>query len=80
MAGSGLQPGEHVVGGNEIEVVATSLLTFLSNQLASEALSEFALLTGADKELKKLEKTLSTIQDVLEDAESRQVKDRALTS
>ncbi|KAK8928374.1 putative disease resistance protein RGA3 [Platanthera zijinensis] len=62
------------------EVVATSLLRFLSDQLASKVLSEFALVTGADDELRKLERTLSTIQDVLEDAESRQVKDRALRS
>ncbi|PKA66957.1 Putative disease resistance protein RGA3 [Apostasia shenzhenica] len=60
------------------EVVATSLLRFISDQLASKALSEFGLLTGLDKELNKLQSTLSTIRDVLEDAEARQVKERAL--
>ncbi|KAK8959403.1 putative disease resistance protein RGA3 [Platanthera guangdongensis] len=42
--------------------------------------SEFALLIGTDTELRKLERTRSTIQDVLEDAEARQVKERALRS
>ncbi|KAK8959706.1 putative disease resistance RPP13-like protein 1 [Platanthera guangdongensis] len=60
------------------EVVATSLLKFVSDQLPSKALSEFALLTDADKELRKPERTLSTIQDVLEDVESQQVKDKDL--
>ncbi|KAK8959940.1 putative disease resistance protein RGA4 [Platanthera guangdongensis] len=62
------------------EVVATSLLSFVSDQLESKAHSEFALLTGAEEELRKLERTLSTIQHVLEDAETKQVKDRALRS
>ncbi|KAK8960117.1 putative disease resistance protein [Platanthera guangdongensis] len=62
------------------EVVATSFLSLVSNQLASKSLSEFALLTGAEEELRKLERTLSTIQHVLENTETKQVKDRALRS
>ncbi|KAK8960129.1 putative disease resistance RPP13-like protein 1 [Platanthera guangdongensis] len=62
-----------------VEVVTTNLLKFVSDQLASKALSEFTLLTDTDKELRKPERTLSTIQDVLEDAKTRQVKDRALS-
>ncbi|KAK8928371.1 putative disease resistance protein RGA3 [Platanthera zijinensis] len=77
-----LRKARRVTNNTEImaEIVATSLLKFVSDQLATKALSEFALLTGADKELRKLERTLSTIQDVLEDAETRQVKERALRS
>ncbi|KAL0929074.1 hypothetical protein M5K25_001014 [Dendrobium thyrsiflorum] len=62
------------------EIVATSLLRFISDKLASKAIAEFAMQTGIDKELRKLERTLSTIQDVLEDAEARQVKEKALRS
>ncbi|XP_028556178.1 putative disease resistance protein RGA3 [Dendrobium catenatum] len=62
------------------EIVATSLLRFISDKLASKAIAEFAMQTGMDKEIRKLERTLSTIQDVLEDAEVRQVKEKALRS
>ncbi|XP_020701777.2 putative disease resistance protein RGA3 isoform X1 [Dendrobium catenatum] len=62
------------------EIVATSLLRFISEKLASKAIAEFAMQIGIDKELRKLERTLSTIQDVLEDAEARQVKEKALRS
>ncbi|KAI0503889.1 hypothetical protein KFK09_014833 [Dendrobium nobile] len=62
------------------EIVATSLLRFISDKLASKAIAEFAMQTDMDKEIRKLERTLSTIQDVLEDAKVRQVKEKALRS
>lgn len=39
---------------------------------------ELGALAGIEKELKKLDNTLLTIQDMLEDAEARQMKDKAL--
>ncbi|XP_038973357.1 putative disease resistance protein RGA3 [Phoenix dactylifera] len=60
------------------EVVASSLLRLVFDKLGNKILKEFGLSMGVDKELKKLESTLSTIHDVLEDAEARQVKEKAL--
>nr|XP_010907785.1 putative disease resistance protein RGA3 [Elaeis guineensis] len=60
------------------EVVASSLLRLVFDKLGNKILKEFGLSMGVDKHLKKLESTLSTIYDVLEDAEARQVKEKAL--
>ncbi|KAG1370963.1 Disease resistance protein RGA1 [Cocos nucifera] len=60
------------------EVVASSLLRLVFDKLGNKILKEFGMSMGVDKELKKLESTLSTIHDVLEDAEARQVKEKAL--
>ncbi|XP_010908948.1 putative disease resistance protein RGA3 [Elaeis guineensis] len=60
------------------EVVASSLLRLVFDKLGNKILKEFGMSRGVDKELKKLESTLSTIHDVLEDAEARQVKEKAL--
>ncbi|XP_008775988.2 putative disease resistance protein RGA3 [Phoenix dactylifera] len=60
------------------EVVASSLLRLVFDKLGNKILKEFGLSMGVDKELRKLESTLSTIHDVLEDAEARQVKEKAL--
>ncbi|XP_072960090.1 uncharacterized protein [Typha angustifolia] len=60
--------------------IVTSLLGLVFDKLGTKVMTEFAQLMGVDTELKKLESTLSTIQDVLQDAEARQVKERALKS
>ena len=60
------------------EVIATALLKVVFDKLSSKVVEELGLLMGLDKQLGKLERSLSTIQDVLEDAEVRQVKEKAL--
>lgn len=59
-------------------MITTALLKVVFGKLSSEVMAEFGKLMGLDKQLRKLESTLSTIQDVLEDAEARQVKEKAL--
>ncbi|RWW54033.1 hypothetical protein BHE74_00039414 [Ensete ventricosum] len=60
------------------EVVASSILRFVSDKLGAKVLNELGLLKGVGEELKRLESTLAAIQDVLEDAEARQVKEKSL--
>ncbi|RWW01110.1 hypothetical protein GW17_00035873, partial [Ensete ventricosum] len=60
------------------EVVASSILRFVSDKLGAKVLNELGLLKGVGDELKRLESTLAAIQDVLEDAEARQVKEKSL--
>ncbi|KAJ0978086.1 hypothetical protein J5N97_013560 [Dioscorea zingiberensis] len=59
-------------------VVLSSLMKVVCEKLASQGLKELNLLTRVDKELRKLESTMKTIQDVLEEAEARQVKEKVL--
>uniref|UniRef100_A0A804LB50 Uncharacterized protein n=1 Tax=Musa acuminata subsp. malaccensis TaxID=214687 RepID=A0A804LB50_MUSAM len=60
------------------EVVASSIVRFVSDKLGAKVLKELGLLKGVGEELKRLESTLAAIQDVLEDAEARQVKEKSL--
>ncbi|CAL9782933.1 unnamed protein product, partial [Musa acuminata subsp. burmannicoides] len=60
------------------EVVASSIVRFVSDKLGAKVLNELGLLKGVGEELKRLESTLAAIQDVLEDAEARQVKEKSL--
>lgn len=60
------------------EVVLSAFLEVLINKLASSMLEEYGLWSGAEKELEKLESTLTAIEAVMEDAEERQFKDKAV--
>jgi Leucine-rich repeat (LRR) protein len=60
------------------EVVASSLVRLVCDKMGTNLIKEYDLLSGANKELKKLEGTLKTIRDVLDDAEVRQVKEKTL--
>ncbi|KAH7677534.1 P-loop containing nucleoside triphosphate hydrolase protein [Dioscorea alata] len=60
------------------EVVLSALIKLVCEKVASKVLKELGALAGVEKEFKRLENTLLTIQDVLEDAEARQVKEKAL--
>ncbi|URD81521.1 resistance protein [Musa troglodytarum] len=60
------------------EVVASSIVRFVSDKLGAKVSNELGLLKGVGEELKRLESTLAAIQDVLEDAEARQVKEKSL--
>lgn len=60
------------------EVVASSIVRFVSDKLGAKVFNELGLLKGVGEELKRLESTLAAIQDVLEDAEARQVKEKSL--
>jgi hypothetical protein len=62
--------------------MAESLVSALLEQFASiaarEAEQEIRLVVGVDKEVRKLEGNLRTIQAVLDDAEKKQLKDKAV--
>ncbi|KAJ4807058.1 CC-NBS-LRR disease resistance protein [Rhynchospora pubera] len=60
------------------DVVASSLVRLVCDKMGTKLMKEFGLLSGADKELKKLKGILEMIRDVLDDAEARQEKDKAL--
>ncbi|KAA8540693.1 hypothetical protein F0562_024388 [Nyssa sinensis] len=59
-------------------IMANALLNVVLKSLKSLIEEEIGLLWGVDKEMKKLSSTLSTIQAVLEDAELKQLQDKAL--
>ncbi|KAA8525113.1 hypothetical protein F0562_007023 [Nyssa sinensis] len=58
--------------------MANALLNVVLKNLNSLIEEEIGLLWGVDKEMEKLSSTLSTIQAVLEDAEIKQLQDKAL--
>ncbi|KAA8525109.1 hypothetical protein F0562_007027 [Nyssa sinensis] len=58
--------------------MANALLSVVLKSLKSLIEEEIGLLWGVDKEMEKLSSTLSTIQAVLEDAELKQLQDKAL--
>ncbi|KAH7833476.1 hypothetical protein Vadar_006722 [Vaccinium darrowii] len=58
--------------------MALSFLPVVLQNLNSLIQSEVGLLWGVDKEMKKLSSTLSTIEAVLEDAEQKQLQDKAI--
>ncbi|KAJ1689288.1 hypothetical protein LUZ63_013443 [Rhynchospora breviuscula] len=60
------------------EVVASSLVRMVCEKIGIKLMKEYDFLGGARKELKKLEGTLKTIREVLEDAEARQEKEKTL--
>ncbi|XP_020086769.1 uncharacterized protein LOC109709110 [Ananas comosus] len=60
------------------DVVASGVLNSLLDRLRDRITSEFGQLMDVGTELKKLAGTLSAIRDVLEDAEARQVQEKAL--
>ncbi|XP_020086771.1 putative disease resistance protein RGA3 [Ananas comosus] len=60
------------------DVVASDVLNSLLDRLRDRITNEFGQLMDVGTELKKLAGTLSAIRDVLEDAEGRQVQERAL--
>ncbi|CAL5394450.1 unnamed protein product [Camellia sinensis] len=55
-----------------------SFLPFVLQNLNSLIQKEVGLLSGVDKEMKKLSSTLTTIQAVLEDAEQKKFQDKAI--
>lgn len=58
--------------------MAEALLSVLLENLTSLIQKESAILGGVNKEMEKLSRTLSTICAVLEDAEKKQLTDRAI--
>ncbi|KAH9695787.1 hypothetical protein KPL71_022914 [Citrus sinensis] len=58
--------------------MAEAILQVVLDNLNSLIKNELGLLHGVEKEMEKLSSTLSTIQAVLEDAEEKQLKDKAL--
>ncbi|XP_059657151.1 putative disease resistance protein RGA3 [Cornus florida] len=58
--------------------MADALLQVVLDNLNSMIQREIGLLWGVDEEMEKLSSTLSTIRAVLEDAELRQLQDRAI--
>ncbi|XP_020086770.1 putative disease resistance protein RGA3 [Ananas comosus] len=59
-------------------VVASDILNSMLDRLRDRITNEFCQLMDVGAEMKKMEGTLSAIRDVLEDAEGRQVQERAL--
>ena len=55
-----------------VEAVPFGIVTHLLVKLGSSTFQELGLIYDIDKELTKLESTLSTIRDVLSDAEEKQ--------
>ncbi|XP_059440800.1 putative disease resistance protein RGA3 [Corylus avellana] len=60
------------------EAVLSALLQVIFENLSSQSFEEYGMLRGTNKEMRKLQSVLSTIQAVLEDAEDRQVLDKAV--
>ncbi|KAJ4701527.1 Disease resistance protein [Melia azedarach] len=60
------------------EIVLCPLLQVIFDKVASGLLKDIALRCGFDEEIDKLRHTLNTIRAVVEDAEERQVKEKAL--
>ncbi|XP_077237330.1 putative disease resistance protein RGA3 [Tasmannia lanceolata] len=60
------------------EMVLSTLLESVFGHLTSTLLDEFRVLSGVSEELEKLKSTLTTILDVLQDAEERQVKSNSV--
>ncbi|KAL5805306.1 hypothetical protein ACOSQ3_032106 [Xanthoceras sorbifolium] len=58
--------------------MADALFEFLLGKLDSLIQKEVGLIWGVDREMKRLQSLLSTIQAVLEDAEEKQLKEKAL--
>ncbi|GMP34898.1 hypothetical protein CsSME_00007579 [Camellia sinensis var. sinensis] len=58
--------------------MAVPFLPFVLKNLNSLIQNEVGLLCGVNKEMKKLSSTLFTIQAVLEDAEQKQLQDKAI--
>ncbi|GMY20827.1 putative disease resistance protein RGA3 [Fagus crenata] len=60
------------------EGIVTDLMKQLVSIAAREAEREIRLVVGVDKEIKKLKDNLQTLEAVLNDAEKRQVTDKAV--
>ncbi|XP_077230017.1 putative disease resistance protein RGA4 isoform X2 [Tasmannia lanceolata] len=60
------------------QLFVSPLLSALSGILKDPAIQEIKLLWGVEKELEKLENTVTVIQDVLEDAEEKQFHSKAV--
>ncbi|KAH6796402.1 hypothetical protein C2S51_037388 [Perilla frutescens var. frutescens] len=58
--------------------MAEALLQVLIEKLSSLIQNKIGLILGAEKEMKKLQSTLTTIQSVLEDAESIQLRNKPI--
>ncbi|KAI3417737.1 uncharacterized protein J3R85_014186 [Psidium guajava] len=58
--------------------VVSSILGPLVEKLASSAVEEIQLVCGVKDDREKLKNTLKMIQDVLADAEQRQIKEAAV--
>ncbi|KAL5736688.1 hypothetical protein ACOSQ2_031476 [Xanthoceras sorbifolium] len=58
--------------------MADAFVRFMLERLNSLVQKEVGLIWGVDREMKRLQSLLSTIQAVLEDAEEKQIKDKAL--
>ncbi|KDP40513.1 hypothetical protein JCGZ_24512 [Jatropha curcas] len=61
-----------------VEAFLSAAFEIALENLASPILKEFGSRLGIDKDLKKLTKTLSKIQAVLNDAEAKQISDRTI--
>ncbi|XP_042479315.1 putative disease resistance protein RGA3 [Macadamia integrifolia] len=59
-------------------MVDALILRVVLQNINSLLQEEFALVWGVDREMRKLSNTLATIQDVLEDPEEKQLKDKTI--
>lgn len=60
------------------EAILSALVQVIFEKLSSQVFEEYGLLMRGTSEIRKLQSLLSSIQSVLEDAEDRQVKDKAV--
>ncbi|KAJ0478591.1 putative P-loop containing nucleoside triphosphate hydrolase, leucine-rich repeat domain superfamily [Helianthus annuus] len=60
------------------EIIASELLNVVFGKLASEALKAYVRSQGIHSELKKLERTLTQIQSLLNDASQKEITDEAV--
>ncbi|XP_060670856.1 putative disease resistance protein RGA4 [Ziziphus jujuba] len=60
------------------EAVLSSLLQVIFEKLSSQIFDEYGFLQGTKKEMRKLHSVLSSIHSVLEDAEDRNILEKAV--
>ncbi|KAL5701292.1 hypothetical protein ACHQM5_026642 [Ranunculus cassubicifolius] len=68
------------MANTSLQVIVSPFLGVLFDNLSSLIQKQVGLLWGLDKEMTKLSSTLSTIRDVLEDAEEKQLTNKAIVN
>ncbi|KAF9586895.1 hypothetical protein IFM89_039872 [Coptis chinensis] len=60
------------------DVLVSPIVELLGSNLTSLIRNEFGLLHGVNKDLVKLSSTLDAVRSVLDDAETKQIKDKSI--